>query len=58
MQKYINISNISENLEVKMRWSAGKGYRCQYADGMEKEVATSSSILAWKISWIEEPGRL
>ena len=25
---------------------------------LEKEVATHSSILAWKISWMEEPGRL
>ena len=25
---------------------------------MEKEMATHSSILAWKIPWIEESGRL
>ena len=24
----------------------------------EKEMATHSSILAWRISWTEEPGRL
>ena len=24
----------------------------------EKEMATHSSILAWKIPWMEEPGRL
>ena len=27
-------------------------------DPLEKEVATSSSVLAWDISWTEEPGRL
>ena len=27
-------------------------------DPLEKELATLSSILAWKIPWIEEPGRL
>ena len=27
-------------------------------DSLEKEVATHSSILAWKIPWTEEPGRL
>ena len=27
-------------------------------DPMEKEMATPSSILAWKIPWTEEPGRL
>ena len=25
---------------------------------LEKETATRSSILAWKIPWTEEPGRL
>ena len=27
-------------------------------DPLEKEMATSSSILAWKIPWTEEPGGL
>ena len=27
-------------------------------DLLEKEMATLSSILAWKIPWTEEPGRL
>ena len=27
-------------------------------DSLEKEVATHSSILAWKIPWTEEPGGL
>ena len=27
-------------------------------DHLEEEVATHSSILAWKILWTEEPGRL
>ena len=25
---------------------------------LEKKMATHSSILAWKIPWMEEPGRL
>ena len=25
---------------------------------LEKEMATQSSILAWRIPWTEEPGRL
>ena len=29
-----------------------------WEDSLEKEMATHSSILAWKISWIEEPGGL
>ena len=27
-------------------------------DPLEKELATHSSILAWRIPWAEEPGRL
>ena len=27
-------------------------------DALEKKMATHSSILAWEISWTEEPGRL
>ena len=28
------------------------------ADPLEKEMATHSSILAWEIPWMEEPGEL
>ena len=27
-------------------------------DPLEKEMATHSSTLAWKIPWMEEPGRM
>ena len=33
-------------------WSPG------WEDPLEKEMATHSSTLAWKIPWMEEPGRL
>ena len=29
-----------------------------HEDPLEKEMATHSSILAWKIQWMEEPGKL
>ena len=29
-----------------------------WEDPLEKGMGTHSSILAWRISWIEEPGRL
>ena len=29
-----------------------------WKDPLEKEIATHSSIVAWKIPWTEEPGRL
>ena len=27
-------------------------------DPLEEEMATHSSLLAWRISWMEKPGRL
>ena len=33
-------------------WSLGE------EDPLEKQMATHSSILDWRISWTEEPGRL
>jgi len=30
----------------------------QLSFNLEKEMATHSSILAWRIPWTEEPGRL
>ena len=29
-----------------------------WEDPLEKEIATHSSILAWRITWMEEAGRL
>ena len=29
-----------------------------WEDPLEKEIATHSSILAWEIPWVEEPGGL
>ena len=29
-----------------------------WEDSLEKEMATHSSTLAWRIPWTEEPGRL
>ena len=47
--------------------SVGKASACNTGDlgsvsgsgvPLEKEMATHSSILAWRIPWMEEPGRL
>ena len=47
------------------RWLSGKESACQAGDmgliprredPLEKEIATYFSILAWGISWTEEPG--
>ena len=39
---------------VQETWVQSLGWE----DSLEKEMATHSSTLAWKIPWTEEPGRL
>ena len=43
-----NLPAIQETLVRSLGWE----------DLLEKEMATHSSILAWKIPWTEEPGGL
>ena len=38
--------------------SVGDQFGSEFMLEMEKEMATHSSILAWRIPWTEEPGRL
>ena len=45
----------------KPTWNAGDTFRVQslgWEDPLEEEMATCSSIIAWRIPWAEEPGRL
>ena len=60
-------STLSDNYEMLSGFqggSDGKEFSCNAGDGgfiaspLEKEMATHSSILAWEISWTEEPGWL
>ena len=37
---------------------ANAGDTIDWEDPLEKEMATHSSILAWRIPWTEEPGGL
>ena len=39
---------------MRETWARPLGWK----DPLEKEMATHSSTLAWKIPWTEEPGRL
>ena len=39
-------------------WGCVSSLRPNYGGELEKEMATHSSSLAWKIPWTEEPGRL
>ena len=42
----------AEDIRETWVWSLGQ------EDALEDSMATHSSILAWRISWTEEPGRL
>ena len=45
------VKNLPAMQETQVRSLGGE-------DPLEKEMATHSSILSWKIPWTEEPGRL
>ena len=45
------VKNLPAMQEIRVRSLGGE-------DPLEKEMATHSSTLAWKIPWMEEPGRL
>ena len=47
-QKVKNLPKMQESQVQSLGWE----------DTLEKEMANHSSILAWRIPWIEEPGRL
>ena len=51
VQAVKNPSAIQETQEIRVR-SLGQ------EDPLEEEMATRSSILAWKIPWTEEPKQL
>ena len=48
------VAQLVKNLSAKQEtWVQSLGRE----DSLEKEMATHSGILAWRISWTEEPGR-
>ena len=54
--KYIHASLMAQRLKclpaMRKTWVRSLGRE----DPLEKEMATHSSILAWRIPWTEEPG--
>ena len=49
------VAQMVKNLPVMQKaqiWSLG------WEDSLEEEMATYSTILAWRIPWTEEPGAL
>ena len=50
----LQVKNLPAMQEIKEMWVRS----WDQEDPLEKEMATHSSILAWRIPWTEEPGRL
>ena len=64
-----NLSTIemNESADLKLTFLKSKAVKCWhfhiiimavYIFILEKEIATHSSVLAWRIPWMGEPGRL
>ena len=47
-----------KNLPANAEDTGDIGFIPGLEDPLEKEMATHSSVLAWKIPWTEEPGGL
>ena len=47
-----------KNLPAMQEMQATRDQSLGQEDPLEKEMATHSSIIAWKIPWMEKPGRL
>ena len=45
---------VKRRLALRETWAQSLGWE----DPLEKEMAAHSNILAWKIPWMEKPGRL
>ena len=49
---------MAQRLSISLKTQETPTQTTGQEDPLEKEMATHSSILAWEIPWIEEPGGL
>ena len=54
----LQVALVIKNPPANARDIRDSGLILGYADPLEEEIATHSSILAWRIPWTEEPGGL
>ena len=50
--------SVVKNLSAMHALKEAQGQYLDVEDPLEKSMAAHSSILAWRITWTEEPGRL
>ena len=54
-----NLISGSSAFSILFITKMGRAFLCAYIEtGMEKAMAPHSSTLAWKLPWMEKPGRL
>ena len=58
MYAYIEASLVSQMVKNPPAMQETQVQLLGWEDPLEKEMATHSSILSWRIPWAEEPGRL
>ena len=51
-------SQVAQWLRIRLPMQEVSIQSLDQGDPLKKEMATHSSILAWRIPWTEEPGRL
>ena len=56
--EYIKASQMAQRLKRLPAMQETPVQSLGREDPLEKEMATHSTILAWKIPWTEDPGRL
>ena len=54
LMNFCLVAQMMKNLPAMQNWVQSLGQE----DPLEKEMATHSNILAWRIPWTEEPRRL
>ena len=52
------LQNVGKNPQAMQETQEMQVPSLTWEDALEEEMATHSSILAWKISWTEKPGGL
>ena len=55
---FIRVSLVAQTVKTPPAMQETRVWSLSQEDPLEKEMATQSSILAWKIPWMEESGQL
>ena len=57
-KRYLYVTDVAQAIKSLSAMQETRVRFLGWEDALEKEMATHSSVLAWRISWTEEPGGL